>query len=155
MNHNRYKPLRCSFRPINRGRGRGGGGNGANGDDSSSDNFFNFNKEEPPLLVSITTLSWRALCATRLGVTHACLLIAVIGLCLISHNSCWRGWISSSRTGEIGDVSRILSFSHARAETGDNNDSVDEVNGGKRIEVIPGYSKDEFVMHEKVVLFWA
>lgn len=47
----------------------------------------------------------------------------------------------------------IFSSSPARAKAEENDDSIYEVRGGKRLELLPDYSKDEFIVPEKM-WFW-
>ncbi|KAG6389655.1 hypothetical protein SASPL_151127 [Salvia splendens] len=128
LNHNRFTPLHYSSRPlhkggVNGGGSSGGGGNGRSGDDGSG-NSFNFNRN------SLFLLPWHLIFSNReesRSVSRA-LLFSIASYF-------------------------ILSSSPARAENGDNDDSVYEIKGGKRIELLTDYSRDEFVVHEKV-LFW-
>lgn len=136
LNHERLKPLRYSFRPLQLnhldrggdggGGGGGGGGNGGGGGDDESGSFFNFDRNSL-LLPSHLVLSSNE---ESRSVPYALLVSVAASLSYF-----------------------VLSSSPARAKTGEIDDSVYEIKGGKRIELLPDYAKDEFVVPEKV-WFW-
>lgn len=135
LKHNRLKPLHYSFRPLHHdnlngggggGGSSGGGGNGGSGDDDSN-NFFNFNRNSLLLLPSYLIFSNKE---ESRSISYALLVSAATSLSYF-----------------------IFSSSPARAKAEEDDDFVYEIRGGKRVELLPDYSKDEFVVPEKM-WFW-
>ncbi|XP_073301864.1 protein root UVB sensitive 1, chloroplastic [Primulina huaijiensis] len=109
--------------------GAGGGGGGGGGGDDWSDNFFNFNRNSLFLLSSQFKF-------TKEDDPMCLILPKMISFVLIS--------LSASASYFI------LSSSAARAKTDDlsrnGEDIVCEIRGGRRVELVPDYAKDEFIV---------
>lgn len=149
--HNNFTPLvngRHSVPPLHHhansrdhgggaGFGGGGAGGGGRGDDWS-DNFFNFNRNSLILLSSQFTF-------TKEDDPLCLILPRLISFVLIS--------LSASASYFI------LSSSAARAKTndlsGNGEDIVCEIRGGRRVELVPDYAKDEFIVPRKMLSWWS
>lgn len=153
LKHNYFIPLvnvRHSIPPIHHhannidhgggagvgGAGAGGGG-GGRGDDWS-DNFFNFSRNSLFLLSSQFNF--------RREDDSLCLIFPkIISFVLIS--------LSASA------CYFILSSSAARAKendlSGNGEDIVCEIRGGRRVELLPDYAKDEFIVPRKMWSWWS
>ncbi|XP_073051027.1 protein root UVB sensitive 1, chloroplastic [Primulina eburnea] len=114
------------------GGGAGGGGGGGGRGDDWSDNFFNFNRNSLFLLASQFKF-------TKEDDPMCLILPKMISFVLIS--------LSASASYFI------LSSSAARAKTddlsGNGEDIVCEIRGGRRVELVPDYAKDEFIVPRK------
>lgn len=151
--HNNFTPLvngRHSIPPLHHhanirdhgggagvGGGGAGGGGGGRGDDWS-DNFFNFNRN------SLFLLSYQFKFAKEDD--PLCLILPkIISFVLIS--------LSASASYFI------LSSSAASAKTkdlsGNGEDVVYEIRGGRRVELVPDYAKDEFIVPRKMWSWWS
>ncbi|KAK6137221.1 hypothetical protein DH2020_029038 [Rehmannia glutinosa] len=129
--------LHCNINDDNSGGGGGSGGDGGSGDDGNN-NFFNFNRRPSFLLPFHFIFSQEedsySICLPK----HVYLLLI-------------------SLSASLGYF--ILSSSAARAKTDDlsrNHEEVlFEIRGGKRVELVPDYSKDEFIIPENMWSWWS
>ncbi|XP_073135732.1 protein root UVB sensitive 1, chloroplastic [Henckelia pumila] len=153
--HNNFTPLVNGWNPIPPlhphanirdhgggygagGGGAGGGGGGGGRGDDWSHNFFNFNRNSLFLLSSRFNF-------TKEDDPLCLILPKIISLFLIS--------LSASA------CYFILSSSVARARTndlsGNGEDIVCEIRGGRKVELVPDYAKDEFIVPRKLLSWWS
>ncbi|KAK4435575.1 protein root UVB sensitive 1, chloroplastic [Sesamum alatum] len=140
--HNRvshFTPLNCSApsRDNNNNNSGGGGGGGGSGDDGSS-NFFNFNRNPFFLLPSHFVFTGEEDSFSVSLSKHVYLL-----------------FLSASASLSYF----IFASSEARAKTDDlsrnHEEIVFEIRGGRRVELVPDYSKDEFLVPETMWSWWS
>ncbi|KAG8375213.1 hypothetical protein BUALT_Bualt10G0077000 [Buddleja alternifolia] len=136
--HNRFSPFTPSDNNNNNNRGGGGGDGGGGGGDDSNNNFFNFNRNPFFLLPSHFTF-------TRDEDSRSTFLTKHIFLFLISASASLSYF--------------VLSSSAARAKTGDlskdDDEVVFEIRGGRKVELVPDYSKDEYITPEQMWSWWS
>ncbi|KAL3613785.1 Protein root UVB sensitive 1, chloroplastic [Castilleja foliolosa] len=130
-------PLHCNISFGNGGGCDGSGGRGGDGDHWSN-NFFNFDRNAFFLLPFRFVLgNEEGVCSISLP-RHVYLLLISVSASL----SCI-----------------IFSSSAARAKTEDISDNHDEIlfeiRGGRKVELAPDYSKDEFIVPENMWSWWS
>ncbi|KAL0312346.1 UNVERIFIED_CONTAM: protein root UVB sensitive 1, chloroplastic [Sesamum radiatum] len=141
--HNRvshFTPLNCSApsRDNNNNNNSGGGGGGGGSGDDGSSNFFNFNRNPCFLLPSHFVFTGEEDSFSLSLPKHVYLLL-----------------ISASASLSYF----IFACSEARAKADDlsrnHEEIVFEIRGGRRVELVPDYSKDEFVVPETMWSWWS
>ncbi|CAI9095028.1 OLC1v1030880C1 [Oldenlandia corymbosa var. corymbosa] len=130
------------------GAGGNGNGNGGNGNEDDWNGFFNFDKS--PLLVSLVYHNL----AQKDGIfTINEQNVRLFLLALISSVASF-GWLLSSpslaeaKTGT--DISNEVKNDHEEEEKV----TVCEIRGGKRINLVPDFERDEFIVPENFWPFW-
>ncbi|XP_020553022.1 protein root UVB sensitive 1, chloroplastic isoform X2 [Sesamum indicum] len=140
--HNRvshFTPLNYSApsRDNNSNNNSGGGGGGGGGGDDGSSNFFNFNRNPFFLLPSHFVFTGEEDSFSVTLPKHVYLLLI---------------------TASASFSYFIFACSEARAKTDDlsrnHEEIVFEIRGGRRVELVPDYSKDEFVVPETMWSWW-
>ncbi|KAI3468525.1 hypothetical protein Pfo_025188 [Paulownia fortunei] len=124
-------PLHYDINDNDRGGGGGSGGEGGSGDDGSN-NFFNFNRD--PFFLLLSPLFSKEEDSYSISLPKRVYLLFIS---VSASLSCF-----------------IFASSAARAKTDDlsrnHEEIVFEIRGGKRVELVPDCSKDEFIIPENM-----